>query len=375
MPSIENFFEITRGSSGLTEEFIYNYYGKIPVISASSDKFFIFGYVDEKRIKEDIIDFPVILIVRVGKAGVTQFLNLPKFVVTENVLVLYPKVEYRNEFNFKWLEYILRPLLTRNARGDIKGQRNISAEIIYRLKFNKKSLSYQKEVSELLKKAEKLYNKINNLLQFLPNIEVKFEDMKGEYVKLSKIFRFIGGNSGLTEEFIYYNQPINDNDKIPILSGATLKANLMGYVSRNAKPQGKKLKTFKGSCILVARNGYAGKMTYIPKGEFTTNDHAYVLIPKKEWKDKINLRWFVYQYQELFYNLVTSKSDNATFNKKYAQKQKIKIPDISVQNIIAEKLFKIDMIIEKLETLKKDINDLMEYEIISSTSAESGQEL
>ena len=125
---------------------------------------------------------------------------------------------------------------------------------------------------------------------------------------------------------------------------------MMGYISRNAKPNNRNLKVFIDSCILVARNGYAGTMTYIDNKEFTTNDHAYILTPKKEWKDKINLRWFMYQYQGLFYSLVSSKSDNATFNKKYAEIQSAQIPDIKVQDRIGEKLLMIDSLIEKQDS-------------------------
>lgn len=138
----------------------------------------------------------------------------------------------------------------------------------------------------------------------------------------------------------------------------------MGFISKNAKVGGSQIKVFKGDSILIARNGYAGTMTYIKDQEFTTNDHAYVLTIKKQWKDKINFRWFAYQYQELFYNLVTSKSDNATFNKEYAERQKIKIPDILVQNEIAEKLEKIDILVSKLEQAKTKVDKLLEYEVI-----------
>ena len=79
-------------------------------------------------------------------------------------------------------------------------------------------------------------------------------------------------------------------------------------------------------------------MTYIKEGRFTTNDHAYVLIPKKNWINKINLRWFTFQFQGLFQNLATSKSDNATFTKDAAKKQKILVPPKEIQDKIAEKL-------------------------------------
>jgi len=171
--------------------------------------------------------------------------------------------------------------------------------------------------------------------------------MKSE--RIEKVFDILAGNSGLTEEFLYENQPISDEDKISILSSATEKANLMGFISRNAKLNGKALKIFKGPCVLIARNGYAGTMTYIESMEFTANDHAYVLIPKKEWKDAVDLRWFVYQYQELFYRLVTSKSDNATFNKEYAERQIVKLPKIDEQERISNKLREVDKTIQNFE--------------------------
>ncbi|MDW7726668.1 MAG: restriction endonuclease subunit S [Candidatus Methanoperedens sp.] len=199
----------------------------------------------------------------------------------------------------------------------------------------------------------------------ISRFQYKLEFDDGETTVLDKCFNFNGGNSGLTEDFSYNNQPSTEDEKIPILSSATSKLNEMGYISKNAKPKNKKLKIFNKECVLIARNGYAGTMTYLNNYEFTINDHAYVLTPKKEWKNKINLRWFVYQYQELFYNMVTSKSDNATFNKTYAEKQKIILPDKEFQDGIVEKLFKIDCLIEELDKANKQIEKLLFCEIIS----------
>jgi len=187
----------------------------------------------------------------------------------------------------------------------------------------------------------------------VPLSDFSGESNEGEL--LSKIIKFSGGNSGLTEEFIYNNQPNNMDERVPILSSATLKINLMGHISRFAKPNNKKLKIYNGPCILVTRNGYAGKMTYIHAGEFTINDHAYIITPRKEWKDKIDMRWFAYQYQELFYNLLTSKSDNATFNKEYAERQRIQIPGKLLQDNVAKKLFELDTILKELESIHTQI--------------------
>jgi restriction endonuclease S subunit len=174
---------------------------------------------------------------------------------------------------------------------------------------------------------------------------------------LGEIVKFKGGNSGLTEEFIYNNQPNTEEEKIPSFSRATLDQNF-GYISEKACPHNKKLKVFEGPAILVIRKGKAGKMIYIKETRFAINDDVYVMIPKKEWKDKINKRWFIHQYQELFYNLVTSKSDNATFNKEYAEKQRVIIPKREIQDKIADRLTKLDNLAMKLENLKREIGKI-----------------
>ena len=104
-------------------------------------------------------------------------------------------------------------------------------------------------------------------------------------------------------------------------------------------------------------------MTYIKEGRFTTNDHAYVLIPKKNWINKINLRRFTFQFQGLFQNLATSKSDNATFTKDAAKKQKILVPPKEIQDKIAEKLHFIDDLLENLKIIKNKMIELLEYGI------------
>ena len=184
-------------------------------------------------------------------------------------------------------------------------------------------------------------------------------------VRIRDIFKMEGGNSGLTEEFIYMNQPSSENESIPILSSATLKDNLMGSISKNTVlPSGRKMKIFSAPAIIIARNGFAGEMTCFTSGQFTINDHAYVITLKERWKDRINLRWFASQYQELFKNLVTSKSDNATLSKEYAEMQDVELPDIEVQNRISEKLRKIDMLVDTMEQLKKESLELLKCQII-----------
>ena len=336
MSEVKDFFKINRGADGLTEEFIYNNPGELPVISASSDKFTLFGHVNEEVIpKNKIIDYPALLISRVGKAGFTHMVNFEKYVVTENVLVLTPKKKYINSFNLKWVENQLRPLFIQNAIGVIDGQRNISSTIIKKLKFDNISLDEQNIYSNLISTLESIDSELKNSLDFLLGSNIKYEFNDYEEVKIEDCFKIEGGTSDLTEEMIYQCFTNDSNDELPVFSGATLKNNFMGHISKNKSSSILNLKIFKAPVILISRNGYAGTMRFISEGEFTINDHAYVMTLKEEWLGKINLIWFINQYQELFFNLVTSKSDNSTFNKSYAERQIVKIPDINFQNEIA----------------------------------------
>jgi hypothetical protein len=182
--------------------------------------------------------------------------------------------------------------------------------------------------------------------------------------KIENMFSFEGGNSGLTEEFVYHHQPNSIDEQLKILSSATIEDKNMGFVSKSAKIDGRQIKIFSGESILIARNGYAGSMTYFKNFTYTTNDHAYVMTVKPEWKKKINLRFIAFYLQPLFFNIVTSKSDNATFNKEYAELQTINLPDINYQNTVGELLIKLDEHKENLESYLSAIDKLKSSEVI-----------
>ena len=74
-------------------------------------------------------------------------------------------------------------------------------------------------------------------------------------------------------------------------------------------------------------------------------------------------RWFVFQYQELFKNLVTSKSDNATFSKEYAERQKVTFPNIEIQNQIVDKPHKVDLMIKDLDDINEKLLELAQSKL------------
>lgn len=187
--------------------------------------------------------------------------------------------------------------------------------------------------------------------------------MKDKKHTIGVVFKIEGGNADLIEKFVYENTPNKKQESIDILSSATVESNLMGFINKNAKLNEKQLKVFSAPCILVARNGFAGTMKYIEKGQFTTNDHAYVMTLKPGWNDKVNLRWFMFQYQELFYDLTTSKSDNAVFSKEYAIKKEIIFPDITIQDSIANHHRLLIDLKEKIQKCIKLLTDQIQIQI------------
>lgn len=371
---ISQIFDYFPGNHGLTEEIIYQYQpdshdDRVPIFSGSKDNIIPVGFIRKKaRNKEgkDVIYFdgPCLILTKDGSAGLLTHKDTGVFTINHHACVLKLKTEWKNRVNLEWFsaQYQKNFYQYVTSKSD---NRVFSTEWFEKILFEIPDYNVQIRQKNKRKKIDSLILDITKLMSVLSRltIESNIELKEGEYYPIKDIFYFKGGNSGLTEEFIYYNLPGKEDEKIPILSSATLETNLMGYISRSSRPSGKKLRVFSAPCVLVARNGYAGTMTYIANGDFTTNDHAYVLTPKKDWKDKINLRWFVFQYQELFHNLVTSKSDNATFNKEYAEKQTIRIPNIDFQKRISEKLKKIDALIQNLKELKEKADKLVEYQI------------
>lgn len=272
------------------------------------------------------------------------------------------------EIDLKWFAFSFQNLFYRLRIGDPQGQRSLNKLLLERIpivvpdiNIQKRQLRKYKRLADIQKSIQKTIfelTHIGNFTKGYPSNSIIAED------KLKTFVKFEGGNSSLTEEFIYHNSAEIDSNRIKVLTSSTSERTAMGFVSKNAKPNGKTLKVFQTPAILVTRNGYAGTMTYIPNDRFTTNDHAYVLTPRQEWKAKINLEWFMYEYQDIFFRLVTSKSDNATFSKEYAEKQIVQIPRLDYQNSIARRFNIVKKMLEKLHLLQIEVEQLLEFSII-----------
>ena len=355
---VSDVFTITQGHQ-ITEEEIYNSFGDIPIFTGNNR---LIGKVNTSIIKSN--DLPCISYPTKGQVG--KFFVKSGLFEANNTAVLVPKQEWRGRINLYWFISQISPKVKRECNSKA-GVGYIGKEIMQRITFDIVDKTRQVVIGDSYNTAREFKNRIHKTIK---SLEYDIQGIKSVYNlpyfegRLSTIFDIKGGNSGLTEDFIYYNLPSNEEESIEIFTGATLEENKAGFISQFAKPNGTKLKIFQSPAILVVRKGLAGKMFYIGKDEFTTNDDAYVLTLKKEWKDRINLKWFIHEYQDLFFNLVTSKSDNATFDKGYASRQTVKIPDIDFQNTFMKKIEYMESIIAKQKEIEKEIDEQLEYAII-----------
>jgi hypothetical protein len=355
---ISEVFTIIQGHQ-ITEEEIYNSFGDVPIFTGNNR---LIGEVNTSIIKSN--DLPCISYPTKGQVG--NFFIKRALFEANNTAVSLPKQEWKGRINLYWFISQISPKVKKECNSKA-GVGYIGKEIMQRITFDIVDKPRQILIGNLYNTAREFKNGISETIK---SLEYDLQGIKSVFIsprfkgKFSTFFNITGGNSGLTEEFIYHNQPSTEEEKIEIFTGATLDENKMGFISRFAKPNRTKLKIFQSPAILVVRKGLAGKMFYIEKDEFTTNDDAYVLTSNEDWKDKINLKWFIRESQDLFFNLVTSKSDNATFDKGYASRQIVKIPNMKFQNEFVEKIEYIESIITKLNKIEKEIDEGLECVIV-----------
>jgi len=376
MATISQMFDYFPGNHDLTEEIIYdyqpvNYLERIPIFSGSQDNIMPIGYIGKKaknKKGKDVSFFEnsCLILTKDGSSGMMTYRDHGIFTINHHACILKVKEEWKGKVDPQWFAQQFQQHLFQvvTSKSD---NRVFSTEWFDRLDFQ--IIPFPLQLRQKNKK-----NKLNKLKKALHVIRKEIDFLLDQYCTtkisgeisypLSEILRIKGGNSGLTEEFIYNNLPATEEDKIEILTGATLKRNYMGFISRNATLKKKNFKIFEGPAILVIRKGIAGKMTYISKGNFTTNDDVYVIRPKKLWKNKINLEWFISKYQQLFYKIVTSKSANATFSKEYAKRLRVYLPPIEEQDRIVQKLIPLKVFFQKLKEIENKIDGILEYTTI-----------
>lgn len=120
------------------------------------------------------------------------------------------------------------------------------------------------------------------------------------------------------------------------------------------------------SCITWTKDGAKCGTMFYRNYPFYPNDHCGVLILREHFKEELNLKWFIYAYQDVIKNHVTQQgSQGMLYNSEMAEIEiEYPFPDrATVQDEIVKKCEKVKSIKECLIGKKKQLNELLEYEL------------
>ena len=224
----------------------------------------------------------------------------------------------------------------------------------------------KKELERELSLIQSMLNdlNINSVISDIKNGKFSFAYTKYQATDkpISEVITYMSGNSGLTEEFIYHSLQ-HIGKRYTVLSSATEERTLMGQVPM-CKIANKPLKVFEGrEGLLVTRNGKAGRTRFLEKGNYTINDHAYILYVKDDCPYKINLKWLLMQYKKDFL-MFSSSSDNGTWNMTgFFKSVRIDIPDYEEQMAAVNIWDKLLYAYEKIQKINNVFVEVFEKQI------------
>lgn len=340
---IRELFNIYGGNSGLTESIIYqnppqSRERSVTVYSGATLDSTRLGDTDKDAVingrKIKIFSAPALIIVRKGLAGKTKLIGEGTFTINDDAYVITVKKKYIDEIDIEWAwkvieNYAIHCISSKGTNATFSKEQFLDMEFLY------PPLKEQKEIIRVCRNIDMLKQKMHMFDGQLKKLDACIISSDAVCTKQAeRIFDIKGGNPGLTEEFIYNNQPSDKKEAITVFSSSTDTATNMGTVSRNARIGGETIKIFQGPALIISRNGQAGKVTFIEKEVFTTNDHAYVLTVKPAYEREIDLEWFAYVSEKYTKNCVTSKDSNGTFNKEIFLREQIDIANYDMQREI-----------------------------------------
>jgi hypothetical protein len=85
------------------------------------------------------------------------------------------------------------------------------------------------------------------------------------------------------------------------------------YRCQHPKNSDRLINVYSGEALHVVRKGKAGFVNYLPSGDYTLNDDAYLLVEKPNHGFKISLEWLGLANRQIFAEY-SSSSDNGTWN-------------------------------------------------------------
>ena len=361
---IKDAFTIDQGHQ-ITDEEIYRAIpnrGKIPILTANNE---VKGVWDKTIINSE--DLPCITYPTKANMG-TCFIQNKVFDANNTAVLTFKDKKWENEIDLEWMAFKLSKIFVTVSTSK-EGVNYLNKEIVEELELELPKKNTQIEqyrfISELLAVKARIVQTLDRIGRLKElNISIDYKNYQTKDFPVNEIFDYIGGNSGLTEEEIYQKIMVKDK-KYEVLSSSTKERTRLGKIAK-CYINGKELKVFENQeGILVARNGEAGTIAYLEKGEYTINDHAYILKLKQGLKYDISLKWICIQYQKLFLEF-SSSSDNGTWNMTgFFDHARLDIPDKKEQDLLIAKFEVLYRYEKTLNVVIKKIDKMLNKDIVT----------
>ncbi len=360
---LSSVFQIIQGHQ-ITDEEIYRIIGlgSIPIYTANNE---IKGYWDKAIVTEG--DLPCISYPSKANSG-EAFVQHNIF-DANNTAVLVPLPEWRNHIILEWATLKLANIFLRVATSK-GGVSYLNKEIVREIDFEIPAKAIQEKELKIISELRDIKANCDRILSHIQHIKnltlaIEYQKYQAMAVPTSEILSSISGNSGLTEEYIYTLINTRAERKYSLLTGSMDVFNtLMIPMCLRPNSPDKDITVYQGEGIHVVRKGKAGCVNYLPFGNYTLNDDAYILRKKNNCKFDISLDWLASTHRPMFYEYAT-KSDNGTWNKSaFFQHATFDIPDRAEQNITIAKISALRDIENKLTALKNTIISILERETV-----------
>jgi len=217
----------------------------------------------------------------------------------------------------------------------------------------------------------------NEIMSVLKSRALSYDQAKyqatGTYqateVPVAKILDCQGGNSGLTEEYIY-SRILDTPERIyRILTGST-NYEMPQYIYKCKHPKDtlKDIATVEGKAVIhVVRKGKAGFAAFFDVGNYTLNDDAYLLYLKKDVPYKVDLKWLTYILKPQFLEYASS-SDNGTWHKTaFFKKAIVDLPEYSEQLHIVKMYERLEDAERRLTKAQTMVGSLFDRQVSTAT--------
>ena len=370
---IHEVFEVESGKR-ITEREVYQNLGKIPVVTSKSLGEGITWYEDETWLKKKgkIFTGELLTWTKEGYAGKLFYRN-QKFFPIDVCGVLIPKKEFKDKLNLKWFLYCQQNIFYQNVYS--KGtQGKLYQDTVNNIEFT----LIDKTKQDIL---EKKYNQLHNMKISSNKVLSEIYNLKNKYLLLnndsleepiSKILQHTSRNDELSEEGIYKRSEgikTAGKDLIQVFSGSI--KGIYGIV-----PIKKDLHFIKNKpCLQVITRGNAGRITFIPTGNYATNTNSMLLTIIEEKKRELNIKTiedeeiylkFLVVYLQSIFKENSSSADLSVFPLTEMIK-KIRLPIFKLDNKvkkIVRQIDNLDRISNKLTNVLIDINNLFSSSVI-----------